>query len=125
MEALEILRALTRERYGWQSHPAVLMWAGYEEALGAYGIAICREWHSRGRADTCDVKIRNELIKLGISRVRDQAELARAGQLPPWLGDDSFHRSHRSSLLAKDPYWYGEIFTDVEPGLPYVWPSDA
>ena len=71
------------------------------------------------------MKIRDELAKLGISKVRDQAELADAGALPPWLGDDDFHRSHRSSLLTKDPDWYGEIFTDVEPRLPYVWPPGA
>jgi hypothetical protein len=125
VEVLQIARAITVPGYGWRHHPAVGMWRGYEEALGAYGIAVCREWCSRGRVDTCDVKIRDELAKLGISEVRDQPELARAGRLPPWLDDDGFHRSHRSSLLAKDPDWYGEIFTDVEPGLPYVWPSGA
>ena len=33
VEVLQILRALTRERYGWKSHPVVRMWAGYDEAL--------------------------------------------------------------------------------------------
>ncbi len=28
VEALQVLRALTRESYGWKSHPAVLMWGG-------------------------------------------------------------------------------------------------
>ena len=57
--------------------------------------------------------------------MREQAELAEAGALPPWLGDEDFHRSHRSSLLNKDPEWYGDVFTDVPPDLPYVWPSKA
>ena len=39
---LQILRTLTRERYGWKSHPAVRMWAGHEEALAGYGLVICR-----------------------------------------------------------------------------------
>ena len=42
VEALQILRALTRERYGWKHHPAVRMWAGYEEALACYAMEVCR-----------------------------------------------------------------------------------
>lgn len=41
VEALQIYRALTREKYGWRNHPAVLMWRSYDEALIAYGIAMC------------------------------------------------------------------------------------
>ncbi len=37
VEALQVLRALTRAQYGWKHHPAVRMWAGHEEALAAYG----------------------------------------------------------------------------------------
>lgn len=122
VEALQVLRAITVPGYGWRHHPAARMWRGYEEALGAYGVAVCREWCRRGHADTCDAKIRAELATLGIATVREQAELQAAGALPPWLGDDAFHRSHRSSLLDKDPEWYGDVFTDVAPGLPYVWP---
>jgi hypothetical protein len=125
VEVLQILRAIIVPNYGWRHHPAAKMWKGYEEALGAYGVAVCREWRRRGHADTCDVKIRAELATLGITSVRDQAELAEAGALPPWLGNDDFHRAHRSSLLNKDPEWYGDVFTDVPPDLPYVWPSKA
>ncbi len=123
VEVIQIVRALTVPTYAWKRHPATLMWKGYEEALGAYGVAVCREWCRRGHTDTCDVKIRAELATLGITSVRDQADLAEAGALPPWLGDEAFHRSHRSSLLNKDPEWYGGVFTDVPPDLPYVWPS--
>ncbi len=123
VEVLQILRAIIVPNYGWRHHPAAKMWKGYEEALGAYGVAICREWCRRGHTDTCDVKIRAELATLGITAVREQAELAEAAALPPWLGDEDFHRSHRSSLLNKDPEWYGDVFTDVPPDLPYVWPG--
>ena len=123
VEALQILRALIVPGYGWRHHPAATMWRDYEEALGAYGVAICREWCRRGHTDTCDVKIRAELASLGIGVVREQAELAAAGALPPWLGDENFHRSHRSSLLVKDPAWYGDVFTDVPPDLPSAWPA--
>jgi len=123
VEALQILRAITVPGYGWRHHPAVAMWRGREEALAAYGVAICREWCGRGRRDTCEAKIRAEVAGLGIKRVRDQAELPRAGRLPPWLGDEAFHRSRRSSLLRKDPDHYGRLFADVSPDLPYVWPA--
>jgi hypothetical protein len=125
VEVLQVLRAIIIPNYGWRHHPVPKMWKGYEEALAAYGVAVCQEWCRRGHADTCDVKIRAELAKLGITTVREQAAIEAAGALPPWLGDEDFHRSHRSSLLTKDPEWYGDVFTDVPPDLPYVWPSKA
>ena len=123
VEVLQVMRAIVVPNYGWRHHPAAKMWTGYEEALAAYGVAVCRDWCRRGHADTCDAKIRAELATLGITTVREQAELERAGALPPWLGDEDLHRSHRSSLLNKDPEWYGDVFTDVPPDLPSIWPS--
>jgi hypothetical protein len=122
VEVLQILRALTREKYGWQHHPAVLMWRDHEEALGTYGLVVCREWTGRGRSDTVDPKIREELAALGISHPRPQQELAAAGALPPWLGDEAVHRSHRAALLRKDPGWYGPRFPDAPEDADYVWP---
>lgn len=57
--------------------------------------------------------------------MRSQDELAAAGALPPWLGDEDFHRSHRSSLLRKDPEHYRPLFPDDPDDLPYVWPVRA
>jgi hypothetical protein len=121
VEALQILRGLTIAGYGWRHHPAVKMWAGYEEALVRYGMEICSAWTKRGRADTCEATMVNELaITCGILRIRTQQLLDRSHELPPWLGDEAFHRSHRSALLRKDPTYYGQIFD--EPDLPYIWP---
>lgn len=123
VEAMQILRALTRPTYGWKHHPAVLMWQGYEEALGAYAVAICREWCRRGYADTCEVKILDDLAAAAVpAPPRSQAGLGAAGALPPWLGDGAVHRSHQSALLRKDPSWYTAVFGDVPDDLPYVWP---
>ena len=56
-----------------------------------------------------------------------QAELAGAGLLPSWLGDEALHRSHRSNLVAKDPDFYrprfAELFGPEPDDLPYVWPG--
>ncbi|CAM5634029.1 Cytoplasmic protein OS=Streptomyces fumanus OX=67302 GN=GCM10018772_18690 PE=4 SV=1 [Streptomyces fumanus] len=54
--------------------------------------------------------------------MRDQATLARAGELPPWLGDEAFHVSHRSALAQKDPDTYAPLFPGVPDNLP-SWPD--
>lgn len=124
VEALQIIRALTWPVYGWKNHPAVAMWRGYEEALGAYGAAVCAEWASRGHDDTCEATMARDLASAGVHvPARPQRDLAVAGLLPPWLGDEHLHRSHRSALLRKDPAWYGQLFDDVPDDLPYEWPS--
>ncbi|MER6586418.1 MSMEG_6728 family protein [Micromonospora chalcea] len=124
VETIQVLRGLTRPDYGWRNHPAVKMWAGYEEALTRYGLDMCAVWCEPGRADTCAGTLATDLATAcGIAVIRTQDELAAAGELPPWLGRDDLHRSHRSSLLRKDPVHYARLFTDVSPDLEYVWPS--
>lgn len=123
VEALQILRGLTVPGYGWRHHPAVKMWAGYEEALVRYGLEICREWTGRGHGDSCAASLTTELAsRCGVSPVRRQQELAAARDLPPWLGDPALHRSHQTALLRKDPEHYGSRFEAVPDELPYVWP---
>ncbi|MEU4806205.1 MSMEG_6728 family protein [Actinosynnema sp. NPDC023587] len=124
VEAIQVLRGLIVPGYGWRHHPAVGMWAGYEEALVRYGLEICGAWCALGHADTCAVTLRADLTgALGEIEVRGQAELGRAGELPPWLGDEELHRSHQSALVRKDPAHYRPEFPDVPPDLPYVWPA--
>ena len=118
VEALQVLRGQVVPDYGWRHHPAVKMWHGHQEALAAYGVAICREWIRRGHADT----VLGTIVETLGRTPRSQAELRRAGLLPAWLGDAAFHRSHRSALVRKDPAWYGPMFPDVPGDLPYVWP---
>ena len=125
VEGLQVMRGLTVPTYGWRHHPAVKMWRGHVEALGRYTLTTCEVWVAAGRADTVAGTVALEFDALGIGEVRDQAELAAAGALPPWLGDEAFHRSHRSALLRKDPDHYGQIFGDVPDDLPYVWPASV
>jgi hypothetical protein len=119
VEALQVLRALVRDTYGWKRHPAVRMWTGYEEALVRYGIEVCAIWCAIGRADTCATSLTAEYGR----PVRTQSELAAADELPPWLGREDLHLSHRSSLVRKDPDWYRPLFGDIPDDLPYVWPG--
>ncbi|MEW1952231.1 MSMEG_6728 family protein [Terrabacter sp. NPDC080008] len=122
VEVIQIVRALTVPGYAWASHPAVLMWKGYEEALGSYGLAMCAEWLQRGFGDTCAATIATDLAAVGVDGLRSYAELAEAGDLPPWLFDESVQLSHRSSLVRKDPAHYAAAFPEAPPDLPYVWP---
>lgn len=121
VETLQILRAVSFDDYGWQSHPVVVMWRGYADALVAYGLEITREWMRRGHGDQCTAQI-VEFATGG--RAVSQTELRRRRALPPWLGWEPLHRSHRSALVRKDPAFYAPLFEPELPAdLPYVWPS--
>ncbi|WP_422746871.1 MSMEG_6728 family protein [Mycobacterium sp. WMMD1722] len=124
VETIQVLRALTVPGYGWRRHPAATMWAGYEEALVRYGLQICEQWCRQDRADTCATTLVTDLAAtVGIAAVRTEPELAAEGELPPWLGDQDVHNSHRSALVRKDPEHYRRFFPDVPDDLPYVWPA--
>jgi hypothetical protein len=124
VETLQILRAIELPDYGWANHPAVLMWRGRTPALVAYGLAMARIWRERGFGDTTETQIGEFAPQVvGVP----QTELADAGLLPSWLGDEALHRSHRSNLIAKDPDFYrprfAELFGPEPDDLPYVWPE--
>ncbi|MFC8981129.1 MSMEG_6728 family protein [Streptomyces sp. NPDC057411] len=123
VEALQVFRGLTVAGYGWRRHPAVRMWAGYEEALVRYGLDICQVWTAEGRADTCATTMMTDYLAWRPrGTIRVQSELAASGELPPWLGDPAFHRSHQSALLRKAPEFYRHHFPHVPDDLPYLWP---
>ena len=122
VETIQVVRALTVPGYGWANHPAVLMWEGFEEALGRYGFTCCEVWTELGFGDTCALTIATDLRSAGVALVRTQAELAAAGALPPWRGDEAVHRSHQSALVRKDSDRYRPLFPDVPADLPYLWP---
>lgn len=124
VETIQVLRALTVPGYGWRHHPAAAMWAGYEEALVRYGLDICQAWCEQGHADTCAATLASDLAAgTGLRSVRSQRELADASELPPWLGEPEFHRSHQAALVRKDPGHYRRRFPDVPDDLPYLWPA--
>lgn len=116
VETLQLLRANTLPEYGWRNHPATKMWTGYLPALVAYGLAVTDAWTALGRPDT----VRPQLLEFtpwvdGVA----QSDI----EMPPWLGDEQLHLSHRSNLLRKDPGHYGPLFGDVPDDLPYYWPT--
>lgn len=112
VENLQIMKALVIPGYGWQNHPAVDMWRGYEGALMAYQKAVCEEWLERGYRDTCLLKTWDIYD--------DWSEPSSAN--PHWLGSQLLHRSHQSNLVRKDPVFYRPLFPDVPDNLDYFWP---
>lgn len=122
VEVIQIVRALTVPGYAWKQHPAVLMWQGYEEALGRYGLVMCDVWLELGFGDSCAGTIASDLETFGIPEIRTEAELAAAGALPPWVTDEAVRQSHQSALVRKDPEFYRHHFPDVRPDIDYVWP---
>jgi len=106
VEAMQILKALCFPGTSrWEHHPAVKMWSGCEEALALYYNTIVREWVRRGYRNTMPSLLLEDIV------------------LPSWLGSESFHASHRSNLLRKDPEWYGQFGWDEPSDLPYIWPK--
>lgn len=103
-QILNILLGRTTKK-GWQNHPAVLMWKGYENSLKLYYNCAVREWVSRGYNNTMKLE-----------------EVQTPVHHPVWLGNVQFHRSHRSNLLRKDYKYYSKKFVAPE-GMEYVWPS--
>jgi hypothetical protein len=116
VEALQVQRALTVPGYGWRHHPAAAMWRGYLPALTKYALVVTDEWIAQGHADT----VRPQVLAFAPEvDGLDQSDL----ELPPWLGDEALHLSHRSNLVRKHPEHYGELFPGVPDDLPYVWPG--
>jgi hypothetical protein len=128
VETLQIMQVLLRLRWnntigeieefrprGWTSHPAVLMWKGYEWALLQYQREVCQAWRSRGFKDTCYPKTLALVRRWNGGGVPAHVD-------PPWLGDEQLHRSHQSNLIRKDAERYGALFPGVSGDEPYVWP---
>jgi hypothetical protein len=117
-EGLIIARTLTgwylsRDMTGWPHHPATKMWQGHEAYLFRYVVAFCHVSNAKGELG--DV----------IPHVRElRRSFKGKSTKPPWLGNEEFHRSHRSNLLRKDPDYYRQFF-DEPDDLPYCWPSSC
>jgi hypothetical protein len=134
VECLQLLLAVFdvpledgRPRTGHKSHPVYLAWKPYHLALIRYTLAIVEECKARGiKCDTVETRVRT-LLPTG-------CDLDNA-PLPPFVGDEDFHRSHRCRLLQKGredaakggANWYAQFHWE-EASLPdlesrdYLWP---
>lgn len=125
VECKQILQALGVEVGGplrdkpssWRSHPATRMWEGHEYSLCVYAMEVCREWRRRGYKDTLLPQFQEAAFRL--------LRYGNDGSVPPWLGCDEFHSSHRSNLLRKLPAHYSQFGWSEPDSLPYVWPANG
>lgn len=102
-QVLNILLERTATK-GWVNHPVTKMWRGFEEALKLYQNITITEWVKRG--------YKNNLLFEEVNA--DDLEF------PNWLGDEEFHRSHRSNLLRKNFEYYSQYFNEPTD-LEYKW----
>lgn len=127
---------MTLLRGGWPNHPASKMWRGCEQALAMYLLHGVKELLLRGY-DYRDRPWCQELLNI-LPLQPDSVEEAlyerraimRRCILPPWLGDEAVHASHRGVLLYKNYEWYSKFGWAEEPRAPlpsgkqdYVWPE--
>ena len=112
VEGMQLLKAITGEKKldgnsykGWVNHPATEMWSLYPDVLKIYTNEMINEWIRRGYKNNMDIY-----------------EVPQTFILPVWLGNKSFHASHRSNLLRKDFDYYSQYGWAEGRDLPYVWP---
>jgi hypothetical protein len=103
---------------GWQNHPAVRMWRGYELSLVVYGACMCFEWRRRRFKDT----LTDEFVGAYAFLQTPAGGLIAQATKPDWIGNEKFHASHRSNLLRKDKEFYGKFGWAEPDDLPYIWP---
>jgi hypothetical protein len=115
VECLQLLNSIKKINNnepikGWKNHPCRKLWHNYSNALVVYGQVICTEWKRRGYKDTCFEKISSHY------------DYSKPYIEPSFIGNDDFHRSHRSMLIQKQPEFYRSKFTGTPENLEYIWP---
>lgn len=111
VETYQIISAITRRPKldgtpykGWLNHPCTVMWKNHVSALKLYMNISITEWIERGFKNTMGLEEINEEIVL-----------------PPFIGNERFHSSHRANLLKKEPDFYSKYQWTENPQDPYVW----
>lgn len=142
IEALQIIRALTREeeeeetqiapseaddaddkpkkRIGWLRHPAVLMWRGYIPALKYYYNAVRDECIAR-RINLTEPAfafdsacLENVQYQTVDDFLAERPYDPNAIVFPWWFTWKPLIYSHRASLLRKSPETYAPVFQSTE-----------
>ena len=105
-----ILRELRGSGGGWASHPAVTMWRDYDRALQLLSDVCLREWVRRG----------HPVHPTEVPRNLPLESIA----MPPWLGDDLLHSSHRGLLLKRRWGHYAPLEWTDTPVTTALFPKD-
>ena len=112
VETYQIISAITRRPKldgtpykGWLNHPCTVMWKDYVPALQNYLNLSITEWINRGFKNTMKIE------QIDYDKI----------VLPPFIGNERFHSSHRANLLKKEPEFYSRYNWTENPEDPYVW----
>ena len=62
-----------------------------------------------------------EWILRGYNNTMELVGLPDSIKMPPWLGDDRVHASHRSNLLRKDFNYYSKYNWKEPIDMEYYW----
>lgn len=113
LQLLNSIKAVTEQKKikGWVNHPCRKMWQNHVNALVVYGLAICAEWVKRGYKDTC------------FEKIEAFYDASKNTDLPDFIGNSNFHKSHKSNLLRKDENYYRLFWQNTPSTLEYIWPE--
>ena len=82
LEAKQLIDVVDGRKQGWKNHPCAKMYSKYPNFLKLYYNTALDLWKKVG-------KTKLEPVELGLV------------VLPPWIGNEEFHKSHQSNLLRK------------------------
>lgn len=117
IQILNILLGYTNST-GWENHPAVKQWKGYEPYLvKIYLRKVMDEWKKRGyKNNKCEQHWMNFILH---EKIRGKNAVK-----PKWI-NLSFCKSHQSNLVRKNPEHYRKHFPYVPDNLEYIWGHNA
>jgi len=108
-QVLRVIRGITKR--GWRNHPVTKMWSNNPNSYVEYALYFTNEWRARGFKTTLDNKLK-ELYVAGENTDK-----------PKWWGIESFHASHRQTLLFKNFEHYTRFGWKETPVYQYWWPT--
>lgn len=122
LEGFQVYKILAtnKRKGGWVNHPITRAWRNYDMAFYTYLVAIRDECDKRGIKWDKNWSAIEQLHENNWHRGDNVV-------MPPWIGDERIHQSHRYNLYNKDPEWY-HMFVNESPvscceRCSYVWPS--
>ena len=105
-----------RDEKHYRHNPHVLnMWRGYELVLIDYTVCCLLTWERKKKH--INQERHEKVISLQSIAINNGYKL----RIPPWLGNEKLHSSHRSALLGKLPEWYSQFGWSETPA---VWSKE-
>lgn len=125
LDTRRLINQVTNESYvmirnKWPNHPAAQIWADHKWAMAKYCMCGLRELQARGAIKHSVYSHWAKYYGSWLGR------FAKKRTLPPIMGYEPYHASHRSQLLAKAPRFYaGYGWKEPAGELAYVWTLPA